>query len=67
MNKRDMKKEIWWAVLANVFSETIASDAMVRDHIKYLQPNGFMTEATTRRYDAVLMEVIHEIEIKAGL
>jgi len=66
MNKRDMKKEMYWAILSNVFSEQHASDALVKNAIENLQPNGVLTEAGERRYEQLVVEIMGELRRKAG-
>jgi len=66
MNRRDMKKEMYWSILVHVFDEKEMSDAVMRRSIELLSPDQKMTEAADRRYESLVTEIMAELRRKGG-
>jgi len=66
MDRREMKKEIYWLIRIKLFSEQHATEDEIMSGIEHLQPGGKLTEAGERRFWSVVSEIIDELSRKAG-
>jgi len=63
MNRRDMKKEMYWAIWGESFGEGVYS---LRSAIEHLQPKGRFTPAAKRRFNSLAGEISEELQSKGG-